>query len=114
MATQPVDLKGMTIEQIRAHRAKLDEEIRKREEELRADAERQILALASSHDIDLAKLARSVRIYRNPDDPWDTWNGKGRKPKWVQKWLAAGRSLEELEAKDDDKKRGSGPGPATG
>ena len=54
---------------------------------------------------------REMRVYRNPSDPWDTWNGRGRKPKWVQKWLAEGRSLEELEAKDGDEKRGSGSGP---
>ncbi|HAZ7924890.1 TPA: H-NS histone family protein [Escherichia coli] len=33
----------------------------------------------------------------NPDDQWETWNGRGRKPKWVKEWLAKGHSLEELE-----------------
>ena len=34
--------------------------------------------------------------YRNPDDPSETWTGRGRKPKWVQAALDAGKSLESL------------------
>lgn len=26
------------------------------------------------------------------------WSGRGRKPRWVEAWLASGRSLEELRA----------------
>jgi DNA-binding protein H-NS len=33
--------------------------------------------------------------YRNPTNPSETWSGRGRKPKWVEEKLAAGRSLEE-------------------
>ena len=34
--------------------------------------------------------------YQNPDNPAENWSGRGRKPKWVEEKLAAGRSLEEL------------------
>jgi DNA-binding protein H-NS len=34
--------------------------------------------------------------YRNPDNPPENWSGRGRKPKWVEEKLSAGRSLEEL------------------
>ena len=34
--------------------------------------------------------------YRNPDNPSENWSGRGRKPKWVEEKLSAGRSLEEL------------------
>ena len=34
--------------------------------------------------------------YRNPDSPSETWAGRGRKPKWVEDYLARGTSLEEL------------------
>lgn len=26
------------------------------------------------------------------------WSGRGRKPRWVEAWIASGRSLEELRA----------------
>ena len=34
--------------------------------------------------------------YCHPDDPSSTWTGRGRKPKWVEKQLDAGKSLEDL------------------
>src|SRR5947209_6432956 len=34
--------------------------------------------------------------YRNPDNPEETWAGRGRKPKWVQDRLDQGTPLEEL------------------
>jgi DNA-binding protein H-NS len=34
--------------------------------------------------------------YRNPDNPEETWAGRGRKPKWVEDRLSRGTPLEEL------------------
>jgi DNA-binding protein H-NS len=34
--------------------------------------------------------------YRNPQDTSMTWTGRGRKPQWVTKALAAGKKIEEL------------------
>jgi DNA-binding protein H-NS len=34
--------------------------------------------------------------YRNPDNPTETWAGRGHKPKWVEEKLAAGRQLDDL------------------
>src|SRR5919199_6332589 len=34
--------------------------------------------------------------YRNPDNPAETWAGRGRKPKWVEEKLAYGATLEDL------------------
>jgi DNA-binding protein H-NS len=34
--------------------------------------------------------------YRNPDNPAETWAGRGRKPKWVEGKLATGSSLDDL------------------
>ena len=35
--------------------------------------------------------------YRNPEDPSQTWTGRGRKPNWLTAELEAGRSLEEFD-----------------
>jgi DNA-binding protein H-NS len=35
--------------------------------------------------------------YQHPDDPSKTWAGRGPKPKWLEEFLAEGRTLEELE-----------------
>jgi DNA-binding protein H-NS len=34
--------------------------------------------------------------YANPDNPADTWSGRGRKPKWFTDALAAGRTPADL------------------
>jgi DNA-binding protein H-NS len=34
--------------------------------------------------------------YRHPDDPSQTWSGRGKRPQWVNDALAAGKSLEDL------------------
>ena len=34
--------------------------------------------------------------FRNPNNPSETWSGRGKTPHWVADLIAAGRSLEEL------------------
>ncbi len=34
--------------------------------------------------------------YQNPDDPSQTWAGRGRTPRWVNKMIEAGKSIEDL------------------
>jgi DNA-binding protein H-NS len=34
--------------------------------------------------------------YRNPDDPSQTWAGRGAQPRWLKAHLSAGRSREEF------------------
>lgn len=52
------------------------------------------------------KAPRSNRFaveikYRNPADESQTWTGRGKKPLWVNAWLAKGGSLDEIEVKAD-------------
>jgi len=37
-----------------------------------------------------------IAKYRNPDNPSETWAGRGRKPKWVQDRLDQGTPLDDL------------------
>jgi DNA-binding protein H-NS len=43
-----------------------------------------------------APRGKAVQKYRNPDDPSETWSGRGRPPKWVQAALDQGQTLEDL------------------
>lgn len=45
-----------------------------------------------------AKPDASDAKYRNPDDPSQTWSGRGRRPRWLSEALEAGRKLEDLQA----------------
>ena len=35
--------------------------------------------------------------YRNPDNPAESWSGRGHRPRWLEAQLAAGKTLAELE-----------------
>ncbi len=36
--------------------------------------------------------------YANPDNPEQTWSGRGRRPQWISEALESGRTLEDLAA----------------
>ncbi len=38
--------------------------------------------------------------YRNPDNPAETWTGRGRKPRWVVAALEKGLTLDDLRIRD--------------
>jgi DNA-binding protein H-NS len=52
--------------------------------------------------------------YRNPENPEQTWAGRGLKPRWLSNALKGGSSLEEFGIAKQEKKhsgnRGSKPG----
>lgn len=42
------------------------------------------------------KLGKVAPKYRNPDDPAQTWAGRGQQPKWLAERIAQGRKLEDF------------------
>jgi len=34
--------------------------------------------------------------FRNPNDPSETWSGRGRQPRWVTELLVSGKTLDEF------------------
>lgn len=42
------------------------------------------------------KRLRVKPKYRNPDNPGETWAGRGAQPRWMAKALAGGRKLDDL------------------
>lgn len=44
----------------------------------------------------IKKVSKVAPKYANPQDPSQTWTGRGRKPKWVEAALASGKSLDDL------------------
>jgi len=34
--------------------------------------------------------------FENPDDPSETWAGRGKQPRWLKKQLRSGKQLDEL------------------
>lgn len=51
-----------------------------------------------SHAVASSSPGSSAVKYRNPDNPDQTWSGRGRRPLWFNEALATGRSAEDLRA----------------
>lgn len=98
-----IDLDAMSLRELRDLRNKLDRAISTFEDRRKREA----LAAAESAareygfnlaDLTVAKQARGkvAPKYANPADPSQTWTGRGRKPRWAEEALKAGKSLDDL------------------
>lgn len=104
-----MNLSDMSVAELRTLQEQVQQTIKTREKEELASAREKILAIAQSVGISLDELIRSkshgktrdvkVKVavrYRHPADASLQWTGRGRKPKWIQEWVDAGKSLDEL------------------
>jgi len=41
--------------------------------------------------------SKVVAKYANPEDPNQTWTGRGLKPRWVEALIQKGNTLKDLE-----------------
>ena len=104
-----VDVGTLSDDDLEALRVSVESEAKRRIVKQRAAVRKQIAELAEKHAIDLTTIApRSTRKgdaapaeprYRDPANEFNTWAGKGRKPKWLIDRIAAGDQLEDLEIK---------------
>lgn len=78
-----------------------------RQAQERAKVREEMMALAAKHGFSMDELmgkgkgrkasGGTVAIkYRNPDNPSDTWTGRGRQPKWLAPLIKKGAKLEKF------------------
>lgn len=100
MSLSTKELDAMDVDQLQLLATAVAAALRKKASGEKRKARERIRELAALHEIDLAELAatnsRVPRPYRNPDNQFETWSGRGRKPTWLVTLLASGRTLEEL------------------
>lgn len=105
-----MNLSALSSTDLRALQEQVKQELKKREQQDLAKAREQIMAIAQSVGVPLKELmsvqARPVKTgtagkvavrYRHPADAALQWTGRGRQPKWVQEWLASGKTLDPLK-----------------
>ena len=96
------DLSLKELKDLQSHVAKaiFSFEDRKRKEaiaELEEIARAKGFSLADLTGVSVSrKRSPAVAKYANPADASDTWSGRGRKPRWFNDALAAGKSPEDL------------------
>ena len=105
--TEQLDLDALDLSELKLLSKKVDKAIvdfekRRKEaalDELREVAKRNGLNLNDLQGMLNTSSSKAVAgepRYRNPDDPDDTWTGRGRRPRWVIDHLEAGVSLKSL------------------
>jgi DNA-binding protein H-NS len=104
-----VNWAGFSTEELRQLARDVEQELHRRRAEEKKEVLRGIREIAASSGFTLEDLvgmrpkrtrrpsAPPTTTYRNPDNPEQTWAGRGRRPEWLVGLLAQGKTLEELE-----------------
>lgn len=103
-----VDIASLSLVELNELERLIPREIRRRKAEERQKVRREVEAFVKSRGYSLDELQAVGTVtrrssgavapkYRHPDQHDQTWTGRGRKPKWVEAWLAKGGSLSGLE-----------------
>ncbi|MBF1165028.1 H-NS histone family protein [Dechloromonas agitata] len=102
-----MDLSKLSLVQLQELQQRIPSEIKRREAEEKANVLNELRAFAKSRGFAIEDLlgketkvkaaGSKVKVkYRHPDNAELEWTGRGRKPKWVETWLAEGKALEGL------------------
>ena len=97
-----MNLKSMSIDRLTTLRDKVDAALRTRVTGERRDLEAQLAKLSRfggsvGRALDFAKRGGSVPPkYRNPENPSETWAGRGLKPRWLSAALRKGRKIDDF------------------
>jgi DNA-binding protein H-NS len=75
--------------------------LEKRLAQLRRDGEMPSVTANSSTSFPRRKYPKVFPKYRNPNEPSQTWSGRGKKPRWLAAALKRGHRIEEFVITDD-------------
>ena len=101
-----MNLDQMSLDDLKKLRKDVDKAIESFEARQLAEARRKLEDYAREMGVKLEDVlgvgkgkgkAASLPKYRNPEDPAQTWSGRGRKPDWFKAALNAGVNPEDLE-----------------
>jgi DNA-binding protein H-NS len=105
MARAPA-VEKMTLKQIQDLEARIAAAKAKAAEDAKAEVKAKIDALLANSGFTIGDLyslsgrgkgrSKSAAKYRNPDDPSQTWTGRGRKPNWLVARLKKGQKMESF------------------
>lgn len=102
-----MDISNISLSKLKELLAMIPAEILKRERDEKASALKELAAFAAERGFRLDELMggisadKKARVpvavkYKHPQNTELAWTGRGRQPKWVVEFLAAGGNLEQL------------------
>lgn len=100
-----MDLNSLSLAELKKLHKDLANAIANFEDRAKSKARAELEAQARAMGFSLAELvgseaprkrAPASAKYRHPENPSETWSGRGRKPAWFAAAVAAGKSPEDL------------------
>ncbi|AKO98076.1 MAG: H-NS histone family protein [Marinovum algicola] len=97
-----IDLDGLSLKELKQLQKQVAKAISTFEDRKKKEALAALEAKAAEMGFSLSDLTTgkggkiSAPKYQNPDDPTQTWTGRGRKPGWFAQALERGTSPEEM------------------
>lgn len=77
-------------------------ELEKRLAQLRGEKEAKLVEPSEGAPRERRKYPRVYPKYRNPNEPSQTWSGRGKKPRWLTAALRTGHSIDEFIIANQD------------
>ncbi|MBL8446965.1 MAG: H-NS histone family protein [Zoogloeaceae bacterium] len=119
-----MDLSSMNLADLRRLQGRIEGEITRRTSSAKKDLLKKVQKLAAEAGMSLDDLIAAEAVekkssegnapkkprgksktagikvpakYRHPNNDELAWTGRGRKPKWVEDWLASGGTMEQIQ-----------------
>jgi len=98
------ELERMSLRELQEHQLKVRKALATVQDRNRADLRKKIETMVADAGFKLSDLfggrggkGRTVAAkYVNPDDPSETWTGRGRKPRWLNAKIQEGAKIEKF------------------
>lgn len=101
MNMKPHDLELMSVDELWALHMEIDTVLTRRISAEKRQLDRRLRQLGSSAFEGIVRRERRpyprvLPKYRNPDEPSETWAGRGKQPRWLTAKLRSGKKLDDF------------------
>lgn len=103
-----MELSTLSVSQLRELQQQIPAELKRREAQEKVTVLNEVRAFVKARGYAIEDLlGKEVKVkaatgskvkvkFRHPENAGLEWTGRGRKPKWVEAWLATGGTLDNL------------------